>query len=281
MERKSISGKFPIFPNALDFIVMAVWVFVSQLLVGHLCVICGLELPDITLASSPDDQVSLWAQMSMAQTIAIIYPISMLLSIAVILIYRRLRRGTGKIVAFSKAGFNPSLLLCSFILMLALNVVVEPLTELMPQSPDMVGRGFFTLLVSVVFAPIFEEILCRGIILGSFRSKYGIFAAWIWSSLFFGVIHAEPAAIFSATISGLVLGYAYIRSNSIFSAIILHALNNGLALALMAFGLNDSTFREIIPTAELYWGVWSAALLIAIFGVTVMINHLQKVANVK
>jgi membrane protease YdiL (CAAX protease family) len=145
----------------------------------------------------------------------------------------------------------------------------------------MVGRGFFTILVSVIFAPIFEEILCRGIILESFRAKYGIWAAWLCSSLFFGVIHGEVAALFSASVLGLILGYAYIRTNSIFSAIILHALNNGLALALIAFNLDDSTFRELITNPQTYWTVWAAALLIVIIGAIIMVRNLQKVLTQK
>ena len=277
MERKSITGKLPTFPNALDFIVMAMWVFLSQILASRLCIMCGLELPDFTLANSADDQISLWAQLSMAQTLAVIYPAAMALSILGLLIYRRLRGGTSKIAHFSIKGFDPSMLLSAFVLMLALQFVIEPLTELMPEAPTTIGRGFFAVLVSVIFAPIFEEIICRGIVLESFRAKYGIFAAWIWSSIFFGLIHAHLTAMFSAAILGLVLGYVYLRSRSIFSVIILHALNNGLALALMAFGLNDRSFREAIPSTEIYWSVWVAALLIVTIGSVVMVRRLRKI----
>lgn len=169
------------------------------------------------------------------------------------------------------------MLLSAFVLMLALQFVIEPLTELMPEAPTTIGRGFFAVLVSVIFAPIFEEIICRGIVLESFRAKYGVFAAWIWSSIFFGLIHAHLTAMFSAAILGLVLGYVYLRSRSIFSVIILHALNNGLALALMAFGLNDSSFREAIPSTEIYWSVWVAALLIVTIGSVVMVRRLRKI----
>ena len=277
MERKSITGKMPAFPNALDFIVMAMWVFLSQILASRLCVMCGLELPDLSLANSADDQISLWTQLSMAQSLAVIYPVAMVLSVAGLLIYRRLRRGTSKIAHFSIKGFDPSMLLSAFVLMLALQFVMEPLIELMPEAPTTIGRGFFTVLVSVIFAPIFEELICRGIVLESFRAKYGVFAAWIWSSIFFGLIHGHLTAMFSAAILGLVLGYVYLRSNSIFSVIILHALNNGLALALMAFGLNDSTFREIIPSTEIYWSIWGAALLIVIIGTVTMVRNLRKI----
>ncbi|MBQ3247711.1 MAG: CPBP family intramembrane metalloprotease [Alistipes sp.] len=276
MEQKNISSLFRRFPNALDFVVMAMWVFIAQMLTVYLCTQCGLEFPDLALANSADDQVSLWTQLAAAQSLAVIYPIAMTISLAGILLYRHVRGGTSKIASFSLAGFDPSRLLGLFILILAVQVVIEPLTMLMPEVPDMVGRGFFTLLVSVVFAPIFEEFICRGVILESFREKYGIWAGWICSSLFFGVIHGQVTAMFNASIIGLILGYAYIRSNSIFSAIILHALNNGLALALISFGLGDSTFRDIIPSTEMYWTVWGIALLITLTGSVIMVRNIHR-----
>ena len=274
MEQKSVGRSLGMFPNFLDFLVMAVWVSLAQILAVCLCRLCGLEFPDIALVNSADDQISLSTQLAAAQSLAVMYPISMGLSIAGVLIYRRLRGQRLKFKAWSKVGFDPSLLLSAFVLMVAIQVAIEPLTELMPEAPGMVGRGFFTVLVSVVFAPSFEEILCRGILLESYRSKSGVWAALICSSLFFGIIHGHITAAFSATILGLVLGYAYIRTNSIFSVIILHAMNNGLALALMAFGLGESSFRDIFSSTELYWAVWAASLLVTIMGFAIMFRKL-------
>ena len=277
MAQRAGGKTFGAFPNAFDFIVMAMWVFIAQTIVVRLCGLCGIVFPDTILANNPDDQISLLAQLAAAQSLAIAYPISMVLAIAGTLLYRRVRGGSRKIIAHSWAGFDSSQLLWLFILMVAIQIVIEPLTTMMPEVPQMVGRGFFTVLVSIVFAPIFEEILCRGIVLEAFRSKYGIWAGWICSSLFFGVIHGHLAAVFSATLLGLVLGYAYIRTRSIFSVIILHALNNGLALALMAFDLGDSTFREVIPDPRIYWAIWGASLAIVFIGTVVMIRNIHKV----
>ena len=275
MDKKNINAAFRLFPNMLDFVVMVVWVFISQMLTVRICGLCGLEFPDLTLVNSADDQVSLWTQLAAAQSLAVIYPISMIISLLGILLYRLLRGGTSKVASFSISGFDPSLLLGLVVLMVAIQVVIEPLTQLMPEVPQMVGRGFFTVLVSVVFAPIFEEIICRGVVLESFRAKYGVWAGWICSSLFFGMIHGQITAMLNASIMGLVLGYAYIRSNSIFSVIILHAFNNGLALALMAFGLGNSSFREIIPNAQLYWIVWAVAFVIVAIGAVVMVRNIR------
>lgn len=278
MEQTNISNHIRRFPNILDFFVMSAWVFAAQIISVSLCRLCGLEFPDATLLDNADDRISLATQLTMAQSLAVIYPISMLLSLGGILLYRKARGGISKIASFSVSGFDPSRLLGLFVLMVAMQVVIEPLTMMMPDTPQMVGRGFFTILVSIVFAPIFEEIICRGIVLESFREKYNIWVGWICSSLFFGVIHGQVTAMFNASMLGLILGYAYIRSNSIFSVVILHALNNGLALALMAFNLGDSTFREIMPTPQIYWSVWAVSFVALAIGFAIMVRNMRRMS---
>lgn len=51
-------------------------------------------------------------------------------------------------------------------LIFAVGVVLEPLLRLMPELSLEVGRGFWTILSLVIFAPIFEELICRGVVLG-------------------------------------------------------------------------------------------------------------------
>lgn len=266
MEQKTNSSRQWSFPNALDFVVMIFWVFLSQVAAVVVTKACGLEFPDMRMVESTDEELSLWAQLSMAESLVIVYPIAMILSIAGILLYRRLRGGTNKIARFSPAGFNPSLILGGIVWIVATQILLEPVTAMLPEVPNAVGRGFFAILVSVILAPIFEELLCRGIVLESIRAKRGVIAAWIWSSIFFAVIHGQIASMVTALVVGLILGYIYIRSRSIFSVIILHALNNGLALMAISFGFGDSTFADIIPDKRIYMAVYAVSALIFLIG---------------
>lgn len=257
------------FPNALDFVVMILWVFISQVAAVVVTSAFGLQFPDMSMVESADEELSLWTQLSMAESLVIVYPISMILAIAGILAYRRMRGGRGRIARFSIAGFNPSLILGGIIWIVATQIVTEPLLAFLPDVPNAVGRGFFAILVSVVLAPIFEEIMCRGIILESFRAKRGVVAAWLWSSVFFGIIHGQITSMVNAFVIGLILGFIYIRSRSIFSVMILHALNNGMALTAISFGFGNSTFAEIIPNRSIYLGLYaiSAIIFVAGFGI--------------
>lgn len=264
-------ARWRVFPNALDFIVMAVWVFLSQLAVIRIAVAAGLQLPDAVAAADTDAEVTLSAELETARALMIVYTPSMLLSIAGMLLYRRLRGGRGRAVRLSGAGFNPTLLLWGVVWILATEIVIEPLLMLMPPIPDTVGRGFFALLVTVVVAPVCEEIMCRGIILESLRAKYGAVAAWIFSSLFFAIIHGHPAAMVNAMIIGSILGYICIRSKSVFSSILLHGINNALALVVISFGLGDSTFSSFIPDRRIYFAVYGASALICTVGLISLI----------
>ncbi|MBP3481866.1 MAG: CPBP family intramembrane metalloprotease [Alistipes sp.] len=265
-EQTSAASRRWVFPNAFDFIAMCAWVFISQYIAVIAATACGLQIPDITLLESPDDDISLISQLQMAQSLVIVYPVSMLLSVCGIIGYRLLRGGRGKLARFSAAGLDPALILGSFVWMIAAQIVIEPLLTLLPDVPNVVGRGFFAILVTVVLAPLFEEFLCRGIILESFRAKYGVTVAWIVSSLFFSAIHGQITSMVNALIIGSILGFVCIRSRSVLSSIILHSLNNCLALAAISFGLGDSTFSDIIPDRNTYIGIYVISAVVCLAG---------------
>lgn len=264
------------FPNALDFTVMTVWVFISQLLVFGIATACGLEGPDMEAMHSADADISLWANIKAAQTLVIIYPAIMMLSIAGILLYRRIRGGRGRVARLSAEGLNPSLILAGFVWMISAQIVIEPLMSLLPPIPDTVGRGLFAILVTVIMAPLFEEFLCRGIILESFRAKYGVTVAWLCSSLFFAIIHGHITAMANALIMGAILGYICIRSRSLLSVVILHAMNNGLALTFMSMGLGDRSFFDLFADKRIYDSVYTAAVIVCLVGAASVVSRFLK-----
>lgn len=253
---------------------MAVWVFLSQYIVVAISSLCGLQMPDLAAADSPDDYISLTAQLDTARSIAVIYTLSMILAIAGIIGYRRLRGSKGRPAHLSISGLDPALILGTFIWMLATQITTEPLLALLPDVPNSVGRGFFAILTAVLLAPLFEEFLCRGIILESFRAKYGVIVAWIVSSLFFAVIHGQITAMTNAFIIGSILGYACIRSRSILSSTVLHSVNNCLALTAISFGYGNSTFSELIDNRNIYIGIYIVSTAVCIFGFAMLARRL-------
>lgn len=88
-----------------------------------------------------------------------------------------------------------------------------------------------------IMAPFFEEILFRGFIFAALKPHCGTKAALIASSVLFAVMHFDRGGILLLTIIGLVLGYLFERTRSIFPSMIAHGLwNSGsFTLALLIF----------------------------------------------
>lgn len=91
-----------------------------------------------------------------------------------------------------------------------------------------------------LFAPIYEEVIFRGIFLSGLIYMYGMIPAVIITSILFGIWHIRSIFFMSAekTIvqmlyTGLILGPIFalvtIYTGSIWIAVILHFLNNLLA----------------------------------------------------
>lgn len=226
------------FPTLIDLLALVgIWYLLQ--FVGLLAArLAGFDFPDWDLlrgnvAPTPEQQDAL------ARFTAFTYLVTMGLMILFTLFYRRLRHGTRKTLRFSARGLNPVLLLWGLVMMLAAGIVIEPVVELLPMPSSAVyGRGFWAIITLVVMAPLLEEFLCRGIILESVRAKYGVVAALFLSSAFFAVLHGHPALAVNAFVMGLILGFIYIETNSIFSVVLLHAMNNGAAFLLIMVGLD-------------------------------------------
>lgn len=89
-------------------------------------------------------------------------------------------------------------------------------------------------LFTVFFAPVLEELLFRGILMGKVFGKDSN-VGLLLSSFLFGLIH-NPTNIGSWVVyggMGLVLGLAYRISGKYTNALILHSLNNLLGFLLM------------------------------------------------
>lgn len=235
--------------------------FVAQILVGI--------LGRIFLAvAGPADSGAEMAPNVVGKMMAVLYLVSMSVTLAAVLWYRHVRGGRGVWARFSIRGLNPTLLLWAFVLIFAVGIVLEPLLRVLPDLTLDVGRGFWTMLSLIVLAPVFEELLCRGVVLGSLRERYGVTVAWLVSSLFFGVLHVQPVQVVSATVVGLILGYVYLATDSLWPSMILHALNNAAAYLLMILfvtpGEESSTLLiDLVESRTLYGVIYAVAVVLS------------------
>ena len=104
---------------------------------------------------------------------------------------------------------------------------------LMETMKQLTGGPFWaSFLLVAIFAPIFEEWLCRGMVLRGLLTKMKPANAIIISALFFAVIHANPWQALNAFLIGLTMGYVYYKTGSLILTMIMHFVNNGAAVVM-------------------------------------------------
>ena len=106
----------------------------------------------------------------------------------------------------------------------------ELFTEIMKQMTG--GPLWSSFLVVAIFAPIFEEWLCRGMVLRGLLTKMKPGWAIVVSALFFAVIHANPWQALNAFLIGLMMGYVYYKTGSLILTMVIHFVNNGTSVIL-------------------------------------------------
>lgn len=119
-----------------------------------------------------------------------------------------------------------------------------------------------------IIPPLIEEFALRGVLMQSLR-KYGNAFAIITSAFVFGIFHGNAVQIPFAFLCGLVIGYAVIATESIWTGIIIHALMNamsGVSSALIYY------FDEYVSNTFFYIG--SAAGIL--FGILALIIYLTR-----
>lgn len=147
---------------------------------------------------------------------------------------------------FGKAGG----VVCAFMAaaaVIAAGFMCDLFSSMMPPMPEWLenalssmteGRLWVNLLCVSVFAPVFEEWLCRGMILRGLlnarNSNGGRVASPLWaiviSALFFALIHANPWQALPAFIIGCLFGYIYFRTGSLRLTMFMHCVNNTVAV---------------------------------------------------
>jgi membrane protease YdiL (CAAX protease family) len=86
------------------------------------------------------------------------------------------------------------------------------------------------ILIIVLIPSIVEELLFRGLIMSSLLREMRPLNAVLISSLLFASMHFSIIKLFPTFILGAVFGYVVYKSKSILPGILLHFVNNGLAV---------------------------------------------------
>ena len=161
---------------------------------------------------------------------------------------------------------------------------IEPLTYILPAMPEWLEEVMASLLqntplwvtlISVsVFAPLFEEWLCRGLIMRGLLRTMNPASAIAVSAAFFAIIHMNPWQAIPAFCLGLLFGYVYYKTGSLKLTMLMHCANNTMAALCSRIPEfeNAETFMDILsPWA--YWCIYAACLVIIACSIVIVKNH--------
>ena len=109
--------------------------------------------------------------------------------------------------------------------------IPESIMAIMRSILNNADHPALSAILVVVFAPITEEILFRGLILRGLLSRMRAPAAIATSALLFALVHANPWQFIGPLALGVLFGWWYVRTRSLIPCILGHAVNNALALA--------------------------------------------------
>ena len=124
-------------------------------------------------------------------------------------------------------------------------VGAEPIS--LPLSDDRTPLVLLLSLVSTAVLPaIFEELVFRGVILQLLRPA-GDVTALVLSSVLFGMTHGNVEQIPFATLFGLACGYFVLKTGNIYLGMVLHFLNNAVAV------LYDFFFPDLSAPEAIAW----------------------------
>lgn len=196
-------------------------------------------------------------------------------SIIFILIYRAFRvKNAGIKYNLPRLGWSRSpAILLSIIVMFAISIVTEPLMTLFPDAVtsyiDSVTSGdkLVNFVIVVLAAPFFEEYLFRGLFMRDIASRWGSRVAIFLSAAIFAVLHFNIVQLLSAFLMGIYLGYAYYRTRQYMATVILiHAVNNMIALNLAYFGFSANTARTLFQLNDTqYWILYALSCLVLLW----------------
>lgn len=142
-------------------------------------------------------------------------------------------------------------------------------TEILKSSMDLLQNvfnakglvdGIAILIVTVIGAPLVEELLFRGVLFEELRKEISLKVTIFLTALVFGIYHFNILQSSNAFFLGLVLAYVYYKTRSIKASIIVHATNNMIAMIpFLDQGL--SPIGICIHTVFLIIGIYSLITL--------------------
>jgi hypothetical protein len=159
------------------------------------------------------------------------------------------------------------------------------ITGLQPPATVEALKGVFQqipVLASVlavgVGPGVVEELWCRGFLGRGLCARYGLLLGILTTSFLFAVLHLDPSQLLVFTVMGAYLHFVYLATRSIWIPILLHLLNNSLAILAALFGVVEKLNARPQELAPIFF---LAAIAVLLFGSVALWTSRAKLASVR
>lgn len=207
-------------------------------------VFMAVKMASLGITDMAEQEAYLAESMSSGEVIMIITAIATIVTVIVgALWYRKHKPATdfslkevvnGKLVlAMACLGLSLQLLI-SMCLNAVYPMLPENLTEQYSELMEQLigGNIWLSLLVTVILAPLAEELLFRGVTMKKAQKIMPFMAANALQALLFGIYHMNWIQGVYAFVLGMILGFTAEYFHSVWASILLHAFVNGSAEVL-------------------------------------------------
>ena len=100
---------------------------------------------------------------------------------------------------------------------------------LFPEAPT-TEELLITTVLACLIAPLVEEFIFRGLLLGSLRKRFKVGTAVAVSAALFALFHFIPIQLAPLFVFGVMFGFVRVRYDNVWASVLLHAMVNGIAI---------------------------------------------------
>ncbi|EOU2008052.1 CPBP family intramembrane metalloprotease [Clostridium perfringens] len=165
------------------------------------------------------------------------------------------------LISIGMGGLSALWLIFADKILSSITLVKNSLQNFSQISESLNNEAYIFIFLSVIlFGPVVEELLFRGLIFNEIDKIKGGATPIILSGLLFGLFHREPVQVVYSSILGIILGFVYSKTRSLPLVIFMHMLNNLVATLppplakheILQF-VNGFQIISIIPMAYLLY----------------------------
>jgi membrane protease YdiL (CAAX protease family) len=140
--------------------------------------------------------------------------------------------------------------------------VTRPHPQPSPSRLVRVSNLILNILISIVLAPLIEEVLFRGFLLNRWATKWGLRAAILAAAVVFGAMHID--GIIGASLFAVCMSLLYLKTRALWAPMVTHGLNNAVAIS-MGLLIGKHAARSTEDTLIYYKSFpWLSILLLTI-----------------